>query len=103
MQCRIVAGAANNQLAEPADADCLGQRGILYAPDYVINAGGIINVACELLPGGYVEKEALRRVDGIGAALAEVFAMAKQQRISTAVAADRVAEKRIAEGKGKKK
>jgi leucine dehydrogenase len=102
LRCRAVAGAANNQLDRPDHADRLSERGILYSPDYVINGGGIINVACELLPGGYDEAEALRRVDGIGATLAEVFALAKKLGVSTAVAADRVAEQRLAEGRAKK-
>jgi leucine dehydrogenase len=55
LKCRAVAGCANNQLLEARHAQDLRDRGILYAPDYVINAGGIINVAVELLPGGYDE------------------------------------------------
>lgn len=102
LRCRAVAGAANNQLDRIEHADQLAARGILYAPDYVINGGGIINVACELLPGGYDEQEALRRVDAIGATMAEIFALAKKLGISTAAAADRVAEQRIAEGKAKR-
>lgn len=99
LRCRAVAGAANNQLDRVEHADALSERGILYAPDFVLNGGGIINVACELLPGGYNEDEALRRVDRIGLTLAEIFALAKKNGISTAAAADRVAEQRIAEAK----
>ncbi len=97
LQCRIVAGAANNQLAEPADADRLQHRGILYAPDYVINAGGIINIACEFTPEGYSPDAARTRTEGIGPTLTHVFRIAREQRISTAAAADRLAESRLAE------
>lgn len=97
--CRIVAGAANNQLNEPADADRLRKRGILYAPDYVINAGGVINIACEFAPEGYSEAVARERVMGIGPALAEVYRIAREEDISTAAAADRLAQARLAEGR----
>jgi leucine dehydrogenase len=99
LRCLIVAGAANNQLAGPADADRLQQRGILYAPDYVINAGGIINIACEFTPEGYSVEAARKRAEGIGSTLTEVFRMAREQRISTAAAADRLAEARLAAGR----
>ena len=99
LQCRIVAGAANNQLADPADADRLQRRGILYAPDYVINAGGIINIACEFTSEGYSLEAARKRTEQIGDTLAEVFRIAREQRISTAAAADRLAEFRLAAGR----
>jgi len=95
LRCRIVAGAANNQLAEPGDALRLQQRGILYAPDYVVNAGGIINIACEFAPGGYSAAAAQERVKTIATALAEVFRIAREQSITTAEAADHLAEARI--------
>jgi leucine dehydrogenase len=98
LQCKIVAGAANNQLEEPGDADRLQQRGILYAPDYVINAGGIINIACEFSPEGYSVEAARARTERIGPTLAEIFRMAKEQDISTAAAADRLARARLAQG-----
>jgi leucine dehydrogenase len=100
LQCRIVAGAANNQLETPADARRLQQRGIVYAPDYVINAGGIINIACEFTPEGYSVVAARRRTEQIAPTLAEVFRIAREQNISTATAADRLAEERLAEGRG---
>ncbi len=99
---KIVAGCANNQLEEPRHAKALEARGILYAPDYVINAGGIINVAAEFLKGGYDESWSLKKVDNIYKQLKEVFATAKREGITTAEAADKVAERRIAEGKAKK-
>jgi leucine dehydrogenase len=96
LRCRIVGGAANNQLLEEGRHDrALEERGILYVPDYVLNAGGIINVACELLPGGYREAEALRRIDRIASHLREVFAIAREEGITPRAAADRLAERRL--------
>lgn len=99
LRCRIVAGAANNQLAEPEDANRLQQREILYAPDYVINAGGIINIACEFEPGGYSEVRARERVQSIGPTLTTIYRNAREQGLSTAAAADRLAEERLAAGR----
>jgi len=96
LQCRVVAGAANNQLAEPRHGEALADGGILYAPDYVINAGGLIQVADELHPGGYSEARVRGRVERIGDRLREVFALAAADRVTTAAAADRVAERRLA-------
>ena len=96
LECKIVAGAANNQLAGQEDADRLRARGILYAPDYVVNAGGIINIACEFAPEGYSEEAARERVRGIGPTLKEVYRIAREEDISTAAAADRLAEARLA-------
>ncbi len=96
LKCQIVAGAANNQLADDArDSKLLEERGILYAPDFVINAGGLINVYNELL-GGYNRERALRMTRGIYLNLTRVFETAKRDGVTTAVAADRVAEERIA-------
>jgi leucine dehydrogenase len=79
LRCRIVAGGANNQLQdERADALRLHERGILYAPDYVINAGGLINVAAEL-EGEYDRERVLRRVEGIYTTLLRVFQLAQEQ------------------------
>ncbi len=96
LRCKAVAGCANNQLLEPRHADELRARGILYAPDYVINAGGIINVSVELLPGGYDERVALEKIDRIEKQLATVFEMSREENISTREAAARLAEQRIA-------
>lgn len=100
LRCKAVAGCANNQLLEARHADALKERGILYAPDYVINAGGIINVGVELLPGGYNEAEALRRIDRIETNLAKVFEIARTENISTRDAAARLAEQRLSAGRG---
>lgn len=96
LQCRIVAGAANNQLAEPRHGEALADAGVLYAPDFVINSGGLIQVADELNPGGWREERVKARVEQIGERLAEVFHVADSQAIPTADAADRVAEQRMA-------
>lgn len=93
LKCRIVAGAANNQLREERHAAALEERGILYAPDFVINAGGVINVADEL--EGYNRERALRKAAGIYDNIRRVFAIAKRDGITTAQAADRMAEERI--------
>lgn len=98
LRCRVVAGAANNQLAEPEDAERFAERGIVWAPDYVINAGGIIHLASLEMLG---EDEAKRdeRVRGIADTLAEVFALADAEGISTRAAADRMVHDRLEEGR----
>lgn len=101
LRARIVCGAANNQLAEDRHGDELMRRGILYAPDYVVNAGGILNISVELTPGGYDERIAEQKVRGIGRALGEVFAHARGRGMSTARAADEVAQAILAEARAK--
>lgn len=96
LQCRIVAGAANNQLAEARHGQMLADADVLYAPDYVINAGGVIQVGDELHPDGYSEPRVRQRVEQIGQRLSTVFATARRDGLPTAEAADRVAEERIA-------
>ncbi|HEY8552862.1 MAG TPA: Glu/Leu/Phe/Val dehydrogenase dimerization domain-containing protein [Thermaerobacter sp.] len=95
LRCRIVAGSANNQLAEPRHGAELARRGILYAPDYVINGGGVIHVADEYAPGGYDRDRAFARVATIYDKIKAILAMAREQGITTAEAADRLAEQRI--------
>ena len=73
LKCRIVAGSANNQLKEPRHGDMLRERGILYAPDFVINGGGVINVAEEYHPAGYGRDRALARVATIYDKLLRIF------------------------------
>ncbi len=97
MQCAIVAGAANNQLSTDADDNALTDAGILYAPDFVINAGGVIQVGDELNPGGYSPARVEARVRRIGDRLTEIFTMAKGEALTTAEAADRAAQNRIAD------
>jgi leucine dehydrogenase len=94
LKCRVVAGAANNQLERPEHADALADLGILYAPDFVINAGGLINVADEL--NGYDRERAMAKVERIYRTLREVFQRAQLERITPSRAAERLAEDRIA-------
>lgn len=95
LQGRLVAGAANNQLAESRHAEALAGSGILYAPDYVINAGGLIQVSDELHRGGYSEPRARAQTGAIGNRLRQIFALARRQGVTTAEAADRYAEQRM--------
>ena len=93
MKCKVVAGGANNQLAEERHGDMLKQMSILYAPDYVINSGGLMNVFVEL--EGYSHDRAFDKTKQVYDNLMEVFQIAKKEDISTQKAADRMAEKRI--------
>jgi leucine dehydrogenase len=95
LACRAVAGCANNQLAEPADADRLHERGILYAPDYVVNAGGIIQLI-GLEDEGWDEPQLEERLAGIGDTLRTLFAEAEAEKITPAEAADRLVQRRLA-------
>ena len=95
LRCRVVAGAANNQLLDGSMGDELHRRGILYAPDFVINAGGVINIA-EELGQSYDADRARTSVERIGETMRTVFTRAKADGIPTHVAADRLAEERIA-------
>jgi leucine dehydrogenase len=99
----IVAGAANNLLLEPPHGKMLADKNVLYAPDYVINAGGIINVSVEFHPGGYDEKVSLRKIERIPQALKELWTIAKEERIPPSDAADRLAERIVADARGTKK
>jgi leucine dehydrogenase len=92
-KCKIVAGGANNVLAEERHGDALEKMGILYAPDYVINAGGLINVNAELV--GWPAERAKAKAGDIYDTLLRVFAIAKREKIPTYRAADRLGEKRI--------
>jgi leucine dehydrogenase len=96
LRCAAVCGAANNQLAEEADGDRLAQRGILYVPDYVANAGGVININDEAKGLPYDHQAALARVTDIQQTVLEVFEIAEAKGITTAEAADHLAEDRIA-------
>jgi leucine dehydrogenase len=95
LRCKIVAGGANNQLLdEKKHIAQLVERGILWAPDFAINAGGLINVANEL--EGYRQERALKQAEGIYETICQIIAIAKQEQITTAQAANRLAEERIA-------
>lgn len=93
LRCEIVAGAANNQLLEDRHGDQLEERDILYAPDYVANAGGVINVYSEI--AGWDAVRSLRKADEIYETVLSVFEIAKQDRIPSYFAADRLAERRV--------
>ena len=94
-RCRAIAGAANNQLEQPSLARELAHAGILYAPDYVINAGGLINVEDEL--HGYDAARAHRKAEAIADTLRAIFRDADRAGITPSEAADRLAATRIAE------
>ena len=93
LRCQIVAGSANNVLDESRHGEALAERGILYAPDYVINAGGLINVADEL--EGYNERRAIKRVRRIEDSVRRIIAISKRDGVPTNVAADTLALERI--------
>lgn len=95
LDVEVVCGGANNQLAAPAVADALAARDILYAPDYVVNAGGVIAVSDELHPQGHSPQRCRDRAEGIADTLAAVFATSDADGVSTEVAARRVARQRI--------
>jgi leucine dehydrogenase len=96
LRCPIIAGAANNQLADDAIADLLAARGILWAPDFVVNAGGLINVAEEL--HGYDPSAVRRRVRGIADTLRQIFDDAASIGATPLTAAMELARKRLTVG-----
>jgi leucine dehydrogenase len=93
LKVEIVAGAANNQLLEERHGIELDSRNIMYAPDYVANAGGVINVYSEL--AGWTSARSFRKADEIYDTIRKVFAIAREEKIPTYLAADRLAEQRI--------
>jgi leucine dehydrogenase len=95
LQCRAVCGAANNQLADASDDDALAERGILYAPDFVVNAGGIINLAEEFI--GYDRERARKRTAQIADTVRRVFELARTESVPPGRAAEHLARRRIAE------
>jgi leucine dehydrogenase len=100
LRCRVVAGAANNQLEKPSDADLLRERGIVYAPDFVINSGGVLH-------GGGLEEQGWSRemldtrLAGIGDAVYEILRTAEREGINTDAAARRIAMERLAAAPGR--
>jgi len=95
LKCSIVAGSANNQLLEPHHADDLKARGILYAPDYVINAGGVIALGLDDGSGNFDMDTMLKKVDDIGYTLKQIFVEADAAGVSTMTIADEIAERRL--------
>jgi leucine dehydrogenase len=102
LKCRGIAGCANNQLLSDADGQELMKKGILYAPDFVINAGGLINVAQEIAQEGYNPKLAREKIDNIYNQLISIFEFAETHHVSTHQAAVSLAESHIKIGKGKR-
>lgn len=94
LRCRVVCGAANNQLATPDVAVALAGHGVLYVPDFAANAGGVISGAQDLL--GWTPAEVARAVDGIGATVRQVLDLAAREGCTSAEAAERLALRRVA-------
>ncbi len=97
LRCAAVVGAANNQLANPSIGELLQKRGIVWAPDFIANAGGLISVASEV--DGYSEAEARERTAGIGMAIEEVLTLAEREGITPLSAAERRVEAVLATGR----
>jgi valine dehydrogenase (NAD+) len=95
LRAKVVTGGANNQLAHPGIEKTLAERGILYTPDYLVNAGGVIQVADEI--EGFNFERAKLRATGIFETTRRILEMAKTEGVAPAVAADRLAEQRMTE------
>jgi len=93
LKAKVIAGSANNQLLEDRHGDIVFEKGILYAPDYVINSGGVINVADELK--GYDRNRVLKKIESIYSILTTVFEISREKNIPTYAAANYMAEERI--------
>jgi leucine dehydrogenase len=100
IRARVIAGAANNQLAEEKDGTALQLAGVLYAPDYVVNAGGIISVAREYR-GGATEAQVTTEIHAIPARLTEIFERARREGRPTNIVADQMARERIGRGEAR--
>src|SRR6266699_5176932 len=96
LRCKIVCGSATSQLAEDRHGEMLAQRGILYAPDYIVNAGGAMFGVDSLNPGGFNRQRAMETVSRIYETTEKVIALAREQEMPTYRAADLLAEQRIA-------
>jgi leucine dehydrogenase len=101
LQCRVVAGSANNQLQTPDDGETLHRRGILYAPDFVINMGGAIALIGIELLGWSRETANQRIVDAVSSSLREVFERSRSENVPTTEAARQLAEERLRSGRRK--
>jgi leucine dehydrogenase len=97
LQVPVVAGAANNQLADDTIADLLAERQILWAPDFVANAGGIINISVELSRGGYDPERARAKVEGVGDTIREIYDFAQDHGDTPFSAALALAQRRVDE------
>ena len=94
LTCSVIAGGANNQLLSDDDGVDLHRRGVLYAPDYIINSGGVINIACEM-NGGYNADRAKEMTERIYGTIERVLDISSRQEIPTSQAADHLAQERI--------
>jgi leucine dehydrogenase len=97
LRCEIVCGSANNQLAHDGLAEDLAERGILYAPDFIANAGGVMNVATELDPEGYDAARTKRRALGIEETMDHIYDEAARSRTTPLATAYALARRRLAE------
>jgi leucine dehydrogenase len=95
LRCRAIAGAANNQLTEESIADRLAARGVLWAPDFAVNAGGIVNISVERRPEGYDAAVARRETRRIGATLDAILTAAARDGVTPLAAANALAERRL--------
>ena len=93
LKCKVICGAANNQLASNEIGDEVSRRGLFYAPDYAVNAGGVMNISLEI--DGYNRERAMRMMRTIYQNVSRIFEIAKRDKIPTYLAADRLAEERI--------
>ena len=93
LKCKVIAGGANNQLAEPRHSEIIKDMGILYVPDYVANVGGLMNVFVEL--EGYSSQRATEKTSQVYDNVMEVFTIAKEKGITTDKAADDLAQRRL--------
>lgn len=101
-RCKAIAGAANAQLENPDNGRQLMERGILYAPDYIINSGGILNAAAEFEENGYHPKFVLSKVNHLFDILVELFSRSKKEKKATNIIADEIAEHNLTHGIGKR-
>jgi leucine dehydrogenase len=100
LRCRAIAGAANNQLAHDGVDRLLADRGILWVPDFVANAGGVINIAVEFEDGGYSRERADARVRGVAATVRSILDHADQNGSTPLAAAMEIARRRVEEARG---
>ncbi len=93
LKCRIICGGANNQLMTPEDGKRIFKRGVLYIPDYIANAGGLINVVGELEPGGYNADRVRQKILALEGTVQEVIGRSAAQHLPTSVVADNIGER----------
>lgn len=99
LKCKLVCGGANNVLVDEATGEALSKLGILYIPDYIANAGGVLNCGLELNPDGYDREKVIELVDGIYDSTLKIIDIAEKDKVTTYAAAEKFAERIISEGK----